>query len=57
MTNLQNLERAAELVAEALKLIDSKSQYYTIRQTLILAFEEIDAQIDYEDERIAHLDN
>jgi hypothetical protein len=45
-----NLEHAAELILDAIKLID-KNDYRQIRRALELAFDMIDNQIDYEDER------
>jgi hypothetical protein len=47
-----NLERAAQLVQEAIDLIDDhKGLYPNISHALKEAWEEIDSQIDYEDER------
>ena len=45
-----NLERAAELVWDAIKLID-KNNYRQIRRALEVAFDMIDNQVDYEDEQ------
>ena len=47
-----NLERASELVWDAIKLID-KNNYRQIRRTLEMAFDMIDNQVDYEDEQAA----
>jgi hypothetical protein len=52
MTN-PDLERAGELIQEAMVLTDS---WPSIRQALQTIFEQIDAQVDYEDERTAAQD-
>jgi hypothetical protein len=43
-----NLEHAAELVWDAIKLID-KNNYRQIRRALEVAFDMIDNQVDHED--------
>lgn len=50
MNQTANLERAAELVWDAIKLID-KNNYRQIRRALEVAFDMIDNQVDYEAER------
>ena len=51
-TTNTNLERAAELVWDAIKLI-KREEYPSLRAILEKAFDAIDNQVDYEDERIA----
>jgi hypothetical protein len=46
-----NLERAGQLLLEAKKLL---SEYPHLSESIDVLFEEIDAQVDYEDEVAAH---
>ena len=49
---ITDLEHAAELVWDAIKLID-KDNYRQIRRALEVAFDMLDNQVDYEAERAA----
>jgi hypothetical protein len=52
ITNFERLERAAQLVQEAIDLIDDQEgQYPNISHALKEAWMQLDSQVDYEDER------